>query len=62
MADNIAGSSRDVRAAERAQGAPRRQPPEFSPKRLLITIAITGIAIILGSLIFPRKKESTQVH
>ncbi|KAK9983144.1 hypothetical protein SO802_032669 [Lithocarpus litseifolius] len=56
--DNTVGSSRDVRAAERDQGAQRRQPPDFSRKRLIFTIAITGIAVLLGSLFFQRKTES----
>lgn len=60
--DNTVGSSRDVRAAERDQGAQRRQPPDFSRKRLIFTIAITGIAVLLGSLFFQRKTESNSVH
>uniref|UniRef100_A0A2P2KYB7 XIAP-associated factor 1 n=1 Tax=Rhizophora mucronata TaxID=61149 RepID=A0A2P2KYB7_RHIMU len=62
MVDNSVGSSRDVRPAESAQGPQGRQPPEFPRKRLLFTIAITGIAVILGSLLFQRKSETTQVH
>lgn len=62
--DNTVGSSRDERAAERErdQGAPRRQPQDFSRKRLIFTIAITGIAVLLGSLFLQRKTESSQVH
>ncbi|KAF3976240.1 hypothetical protein CMV_000560 [Castanea mollissima] len=59
---NTVGSSRDVRAAERDHGAQRRQPPDFSRKRLIFTIAITGIAVLLGSLFFQRKTESNSVH
>lgn len=60
--DNTVGSSRDVRAAERDPAAQRRQPPDFSRKRLIFTIAITGIAVLLGSLFFQRKTESNSVH
>ncbi|XP_059636368.1 uncharacterized protein LOC132278566 [Cornus florida] len=60
--DITAESSRDVREAERNHGAQRRPPHEFSRKRLLFTIAITGIAVLLGSLFFQRKTENNQVH
>jgi len=53
--------SRDTREAERERGA-RRQPQEFSRKRLVVSIAITGIAVLLGSLFFQRKTENDQVH
>ncbi|GFP84100.1 traf-type zinc finger domain-containing protein 1 [Phtheirospermum japonicum] len=53
---------RNVRPPERARGAPRRQPQEFSPRRLLFTIAITGIAVLLGSLFFQRKPDPSQVN
>ncbi|KAL4284096.1 hypothetical protein GQ457_16G016310 [Hibiscus cannabinus] len=62
IAENNLESSRDVRAAEREQGAPRRQPPEYSRRRLLFTIAITGIAVLFGSLFFQKKAETAQVH
>ncbi|KAF3447462.1 hypothetical protein FNV43_RR12648 [Rhamnella rubrinervis] len=63
VSDNTVGSSRDVRAAaEREQGPPRRQPQEFSRKRLIFTIAITGIAVLIGSLFFQRKTDNSQVH
>ncbi|KAI8012965.1 TRAF-type zinc finger domain-containing protein 1 [Camellia lanceoleosa] len=52
-----------TRAAERERGAQRRPPPhEFSRRRLLFTIAITGIAVLLGSLFFQRKTENNHVH
>ncbi|XP_009795929.1 uncharacterized protein LOC107814404 isoform X2 [Nicotiana tabacum] len=60
--NNVAESSRNTHAAERDRGPPRRQPQEFSKKRLLFTIAITGIAVLLGSLLFQRKLEHTQLH
>ncbi|KAK9270646.1 hypothetical protein L1049_026228 [Liquidambar formosana] len=61
VSDNTVGTSRNVRAAERDQGAQRRQPREFSQRRILFTIAITGIAVLLGSLFFQRKSENSQV-
>ncbi|KAM3289656.1 hypothetical protein CQW23_25637 [Capsicum baccatum] len=62
-ANNIAESSRNTIPAERDRGAPaRRQPHDVSRKRLLFTIAITGIAVLFGSLIFQRKAEESPVH
>ncbi|KAL9446977.1 hypothetical protein AB3S75_011955 [Citrus x aurantiifolia] len=64
--ENTVGSSRNARAAESDQGAHRRPAPpppnEFYRKRFLLTIAITGIAVLLGSLFFQRKTETSQVH
>ncbi|GAV85403.1 zf-TRAF domain-containing protein [Cephalotus follicularis] len=61
--DNTVGSSRDARPADRERNPQRRQEPhEFSRRRLLVTIAITGIAVLLGSLFFQRKEETNQVH
>ncbi|KAI8550222.1 hypothetical protein RHMOL_Rhmol06G0087900 [Rhododendron molle] len=60
--DNTAESSRGTRAAERGNNAQRRPPHEFSRRRFLFTIAITGIAVLLGSLFFQRKTENNQVH
>ncbi|CAM8936073.1 unnamed protein product [Rhodiola kirilowii] len=49
-------SRREARPAEREHGAPpRRNPNEFSTGRLLFTIAITGIAVLIGSLFFQRQ-------
>ncbi|KAH8516266.1 hypothetical protein H0E87_004573 [Populus deltoides] len=64
LPDTTVESSRDVRAAERRQpqGPRRRQPQDFSRKRLLFTIAITGIAVLLGSFLFQKKTEDSQVH
>ncbi|KAG8503204.1 hypothetical protein CXB51_001199 [Gossypium anomalum] len=59
IAENNEGSSRDVRAAEREQARPRRQASEYSRRRILFTIAITGIAVLLGSLFF-KKTDSSQ--
>ncbi|XP_052189302.1 uncharacterized protein LOC127799366 [Diospyros lotus] len=60
--DHSAESSRSTRPAEREIRAPRREPHEFSRRRLLFTIAVTGIAILLGSLFFQRKTESNLAH
>ncbi|XP_027356028.1 XIAP-associated factor 1 [Abrus precatorius] len=59
---NAVGTSRNVRPAERDRGARRRQQNDFSRRRLLFTIAITGIAVILGSIFFQRKTELSNVH
>ncbi|XP_020226581.1 XIAP-associated factor 1 [Cajanus cajan] len=55
------GPSRNVREAEREEG-PRRRQNDFSTGRLLFTIAITGIAVILGSFFLQRKAEPSDVH
>ncbi|XP_075516818.1 uncharacterized protein LOC142551459 [Primulina tabacum] len=60
--DNIADSSRNVRPPERDQGASRRQPREFSSRRLVYSIAVTGIAVLLGSFFFQRKPNHNQVQ
>ncbi|KAM7266592.1 hypothetical protein ACFE04_004489 [Oxalis oulophora] len=65
IGDTSVASSRNERSAERAERdpVPRRHqpPPEYSRKRLLVTIAITGIAVLLGSFFFQRKPEGSQV-
>ncbi|XP_004287428.1 PREDICTED: TRAF-type zinc finger domain-containing protein 1 [Fragaria vesca subsp. vesca] len=61
--DDTVGPSRDVRAAEIGQGPQRRrQPNEFSRRGLVFTIALTGIAVLLGSLFFQKKAEGSQVN
>ncbi|WVY89205.1 hypothetical protein V8G54_034719 [Vigna mungo] len=53
----------NVRETEGDPGAARRRPQnDFSTKRLLFTIAITGIAVILGSFFLQRKAEPSDVH
>ncbi|KAL1821837.1 hypothetical protein ACET3Z_016706 [Daucus carota] len=42
--------SKDTQGTERARGPRRRHPPEFSPKRLMYSIAVTGVAVLLGSV------------
>ncbi|PNX59043.1 hypothetical protein L195_g051219, partial [Trifolium pratense] len=55
---------RDERPAERDGSAPRRHQNEFPKGRLLITIAVTGLAVILGvgSIFYPRKAGTSNVH
>ncbi|PNY13830.1 XIAP-associated factor 1 [Trifolium pratense] len=61
--DSAVGSSRNVREAERDEGVQRRRPQnEFSTKRLLFSIAITGIAVILGSIFLQRKADPSEMH
>ncbi|KAI5655066.1 hypothetical protein M9H77_32253 [Catharanthus roseus] len=63
ISHTVAESSRGGRAVERDHSPQRRQQPnDFSRKRLLFTIAITGIAVLLGSLLFQKKAEHSQVH
>ncbi|KAK3006619.1 hypothetical protein RJ639_017666 [Escallonia herrerae] len=57
-----AESSRNTREAERERAAGRGPRHEFLPKRLLFTIAITGIAVLLGSLFFQRKPGNYEMH
>lgn len=60
--DTTAESS-GAREAERERGARRRPPPQdFSTRRLVFTIAITGLAVVLGSLIFQRKPLNSDMH
>ncbi|XP_060173332.1 uncharacterized protein LOC132604030 isoform X2 [Lycium barbarum] len=54
--NNLAESSSSP--AERDRGAPRRKPHEVPKPWLLFTIAITGVAVLFGSLIFQRKEDS----
>lgn len=58
VTDTIPATSRATREAERER-APRRRPPprDFSTRRLLFTIAITGIAVLLGSFLFQSKPD-----
>ncbi|KAJ8430710.1 hypothetical protein Cgig2_000275 [Carnegiea gigantea] len=65
--DNTTGPSRDARdtrtPAEREARPPqRRAPSTFRRRHLLVTIAIAGIAFILGSLFLQKKSESSPVQ
>ncbi|MFS7974776.1 hypothetical protein Hanom_Chr10g00872641 [Helianthus anomalus] len=54
-----------IREAERERAARRPPPPpprDLSTRRLLFTIAIAGIAIFLGSLLFQRKPDISQAN
>ncbi|CAH9053328.1 unnamed protein product [Cuscuta europaea] len=63
--NDVAEFSRNTSEAEsdhtNHNSIPRRPPNEvLSKKRLLFTIAITGIAVLLGSLIFQKKSEQSR--
>ncbi|KAF9611870.1 hypothetical protein IFM89_036653 [Coptis chinensis] len=61
--DSTAGPSRDASAPERREhGAERRRRHGVSQKHLLFTIAITGIAVLLGSIFFQRKTEARDLQ
>ncbi|KAF9608239.1 hypothetical protein IFM89_008194 [Coptis chinensis] len=61
--DSTAGPSRDASAPERREhGAERRRRHGVSQKHLLFTIAITGIAVLLGSMFFQRKTEARDLQ
>ena len=47
------------RAAEGDGNGRRRRDNGVSNKRLFFTIAITGIAVLIGSLFFQRKPEGS---
>uniref|UniRef100_A0A5B7CD99 Putative TRAF-type zinc finger domain-containing protein 1-like n=1 Tax=Davidia involucrata TaxID=16924 RepID=A0A5B7CD99_DAVIN len=56
--DATVGTSRDIVATEREQGAQRRQQQhDFSRKHLLLTVAITGIAVLIGSFVFQKADD-----
>ncbi|KAL8141242.1 hypothetical protein V2J09_007263 [Rumex salicifolius] len=64
-----AGSSRDERPPERErapqapQGRPQGRPRSIMENRhFLFTVAITGVAVILGSLFFQKKLDSTDLQ
>uniref|UniRef100_A0A803LV77 TRAF-type domain-containing protein n=1 Tax=Chenopodium quinoa TaxID=63459 RepID=A0A803LV77_CHEQI len=59
------GTSRDFRPAAEREPRPRRRDtpaPAFPKRHLLITIAITGIAFILGSFFYQKKSENSTGH
>ncbi|KAF7817057.1 XIAP-associated factor 1-like [Senna tora] len=60
--NNTVGSSRDVREAERDEGARRRRQNDFSKRHLLFTVAITGIAVLFGSILFQKRTEHSDLH
>ncbi|XP_025884430.1 uncharacterized protein [Solanum lycopersicum] len=57
---NVIAESSSLAERDR-HGAPRRQPHEASRKRLLFTIAITGVAVLFGSLLYQKKTEDSQM-
>ncbi|XP_010254614.1 PREDICTED: XIAP-associated factor 1-like [Nelumbo nucifera] len=62
LAQDNARLSRDASASEREHDAHRRQPHDLSRRRLLLTIAITGIAVLLGSFFLQKKIDSNQLQ
>ncbi|XP_073002744.1 uncharacterized protein [Typha latifolia] len=60
--NDTAESSRDRIISEQEERAPGRQDRDPSPKRLLFTIAITGIAVLIGSFLFQRRVDNNQPH
>ncbi|KAL1814032.1 hypothetical protein DCAR_0626438 [Daucus carota subsp. sativus] len=53
---------RSTGETERGRRPQRRQPAGFSTKSLIFTIAITGLAVVLGSLLFQSKHENSPMH
>jgi hypothetical protein len=53
-------SNRSSPAAELSRRVPRERPRDTSQRRWLVTIAITGIAIIIGSFVLQRRNPSQQ--
>jgi len=53
---------RYVRPVERDEGPRRRPQNDFPRKRVFFTIAITGIAVVLGSIFFQRKTDLSNVQ
>ncbi|KAK4274203.1 hypothetical protein QN277_017465 [Acacia crassicarpa] len=60
--DNNVGSSRDARARERDEGAGRRPQNDYPKRNILFTVAVTGIAVLVGSILFQRKTEPSDLH
>ncbi|XP_031478785.1 uncharacterized protein LOC116249709 [Nymphaea colorata] len=55
---DAAESSREGRVPAREQGARRGQGQDASKRRLIVTIAITGIAVVIGSFILQRRNQN----
>ncbi|KAJ8645526.1 hypothetical protein MRB53_007274 [Persea americana] len=55
-------SSRDGSSitADRGQGAPRQQARDSSQKRILITIVVTGVAVVIGSIFLQKRADTHQ--
>ncbi|QCE15982.1 U2-associated protein [Vigna unguiculata] len=65
--ENSSGPSRYVRPVERDDGPRRRPQNDFPRKRVFFTIAITGIAVILGrsneiTMGYPSPADKTDWH
>ncbi|KAL5705498.1 hypothetical protein ACHQM5_023796 [Ranunculus cassubicifolius] len=59
--DTTAGSSRDVGTPERREprAERRRRNNGVSQRHILLTIALTGVAVLLGSIFLGRKHENS---
>ncbi|RWR77351.1 XIAP-associated factor 1-like protein [Cinnamomum micranthum f. kanehirae] len=55
---NIAESSRNENVPERVQAAPRRPAHDLSRRHVLFTIAVTGVAVVIGSMFLQRSADS----
>ncbi|GAB2292982.1 hypothetical protein Dimus_027206 [Dionaea muscipula] len=66
LPDEVVGASRDsavaAAAAERDQRPQTRPGSAVARKHFLLTIAITGIAVVLGSFFYQRKASSNELH
>ncbi|ONK58215.1 uncharacterized protein A4U43_C09F9740 [Asparagus officinalis] len=58
--NNTAESYRDGRGPVREEGAYRRQPRDSPNKRILFTIALSGIAVLVGSFFMQRRIDTQQ--
>ncbi|KAM0944156.1 putative Zinc finger, RING/FYVE/PHD-type [Dioscorea sansibarensis] len=58
--NGTAESSRDAQPIEREEDAYRRQPQNSPKRQILFTIAITGIAVLIGSIFLQQGKEPEQ--
>lgn len=60
--DSAAGTSRDARRPERREPRPeRRRLNGVSHRHLLWTFAITGVAVLLGSIFLQRKNDNSNL-
>ncbi|KAL6012696.1 hypothetical protein ACLOJK_003185 [Asimina triloba] len=59
--DGVADVSRDERVSERERGDHhRRQGRNISQKRIWVTIAITGVAVLIGSIFLQKRVDTPQ--
>ncbi|XP_039123211.1 XIAP-associated factor 1 [Dioscorea cayenensis subsp. rotundata] len=58
--NGTAESSSDAQPIEREEDAHRRQPQNSPKRQILFTIAVTGIAVLIGSIFLQQGKEPEQ--